>query len=78
MMAAKSMSFEQSMARLEQIVDKLEQGEASLEESLALFEEGSALMRRCSALLDNAEQKVSMLKVGEQGQPEEIPFEPED
>lgn len=74
----KKPNFEQAMARLEQIVTLLEQGEAPLEESLALFEEGTGLMRHCSVLLDNAEQKVAMLKVGDQGQPEEVPFDREE
>ena len=74
---AKKMDFEQAMARLEEIVALLEQGEAPLADSLALFEEGTKLMRHCSALLDNAEQKVALLKVGDQGQPEEQPFNEE-
>ena len=71
-------TFEESMARLEQIVSQLERGEAPLEESLALFEEGTKLMRSCSALLDKAEQKVALLKVGPEGQPEEVPFDGEE
>ena len=77
-MAAKKLSFEQSMARLEEIVGLLERGEAPLEESLALFEEGTKLMRTCSAMLDKAEQKVTLLKVGAQGQPLEVPFDGEE
>lgn len=77
-MAGKKMNFEQSMARLEEIVGLLERGEAQLEESLALFEEGTKLMRFCSALLDQVEQKVAVLKVGPEGQPEEVPFDGED
>ncbi len=67
-------SFEELMSRLEEIVRFLERGNAPLEQSLALFEEGTALIRRCSALLDNAEQKVVMLRKGEDGSPEELPF----
>jgi len=77
-MAGKKLNFEQSMARLEEIVGLLERGEAPLEESLALFEEGTKLMRSCSALLDQAEQKVALLKVGPEGQPEEVPFDGEE
>lgn len=73
-MPVKKIDFEQSMKRLEEIVELLERGEAGLEESLALFEEGSGLMRRCAKLLDEAEQKVTMLKVGANGEPEEVPF----
>ena len=77
-MAGKKLNFEQSMARLEEIVGLLERGEAPLEESLVLFEEGTKLMRGCSALLDQAEQKVALLKVGPEGQPEEVPFDGEE
>ena len=46
-MAEKKRSFEESMARLEEIVTQLEKGEAPLEESLKLFEEGTGLVRLC-------------------------------
>lgn len=65
-MAEKKLSFEQQLARLEEIVLRLESGETPLEESLKLFEEGSKLMRKCNALLDTAEQKVTMLLGGEE------------
>lgn len=40
----------------------------------ALFEEGAKLLRECTAQLDKAEQKVSLLIAGEDGQPQERPF----
>ena len=73
-MAEKKLNFEQAMARLEEIVTRLEQGDAPLEEALTLFEEGTALMKKCSGMLDKAEQKVSLLIAGEDGQPQERPF----
>lgn len=73
-MNEKNATFEQNMARLEQIVRTLERGDAPLEESLKLFEEGMTLMKQCSALLDKAEQKVSKLTVGTDGGPVETPF----
>ena len=57
-MAKKTLSFEESMQRIEVIVRLLEWGDVPLEESLALFEEGSGLITQCSKLLNNAEQKV--------------------
>ena len=45
-MADKKMSFEQAMARLEEIVSQLERGDAPLESALTLFEEGTALMKK--------------------------------
>ena len=74
-MAKKTLSFEESMQRLEEIVRLLERGDVPLEESLALFEEGSGLIARCSKLLDNAEQKVIKLKKGSDGTPVELPFD---
>ena len=67
-------SFEELMTRLDEIVRSLERGNAPLEQSLELFEEGTMLIRRCSALLDNAEQKVVMLRKGEDGSPIEEKF----
>lgn len=77
-MAKKTLSFEESMHRLEEIVRLLERGDVPLEESLALFEEGSGLIAQCSKLLDNAEQKVIKLKKGSDGSPVELPFDTED
>jgi exodeoxyribonuclease VII small subunit len=45
-MAAKKLTFEEAMKRLEEIVSLLENGEADLESSLKLFAEGSALRGR--------------------------------
>ena len=77
-MAKKTLSFEESMQRLEEIVRLLERGDVPLEESLALFEEGSGLIARCSKLLDNAEQTVIKLKKGSDGTPVELPFDTEE
>ena len=63
-MAEKKVTFEQAMARLEEIVKQLEQGDAPLEDALALFEEGTRLMKKCTTQLDKAEQKVSKLLAG--------------
>ena len=71
-MAGKKLSFEQSMARLEEIVGKLEQGECGLDESLKLFEEGARLAASCNEMLDKAEQKVELLLSAETGA--ETPF----
>ena len=60
-MAGKKLSFEQSMARLDEIVRHLEKGDMPLNDSLALFEEGTALIRSCEMQLDEAEQKVVKL-----------------
>ena len=76
-MTEKDLSFEQSLARLDEIVRHLEKGDLPLNDSLSLFEEGTGLIRRCGAMLDEAEQKVVKLKKGPDRQPLELPFEDE-
>ena len=74
MAAKKKLTFEQSMARLEEIVSQLERGDAPLEQAMVLFEEGAGLLRECTRQLDEAEQKVTLLTAGEDGSPVEQPF----
>jgi len=57
----KETSFEEALARLEQIVAMLEQGQLSLEESMARFEEGTALGKICSRKLAEAQEKIERL-----------------
>ncbi len=71
------MNFEQSLKRLDEIVKNLEKGDVPLSESMSLFEEGTALIKNCGKLLDEAEQKVVMLKKGPDGDPVELPFDME-
>ncbi len=56
-----NVTFEQNIARLEEIVKILEQGNASLEESISLFEEGIKITGECNKTLENAKQKISIL-----------------
>lgn len=71
---AEKLSFEQSIARLEEIVNVLEKGDAQLADSLRLFEEGTKLAADCEAMLDRAEQKVVKLAKGADGAPVESAF----
>ena len=70
----KEKSFEEAMARLEEIVRSLEVGTAALDDSLGLFEEGIALVKLCNAKLEGAEQKVMLLSKGENGALNETDF----
>ena len=74
-MNTEKIGYEQAIERLNRIVNDLEKGNLPLADSLTLFEEGTALMKRCSELLDQAEQKVVMLRKGADGEPVELPFE---
>lgn len=57
-----SLSFEQALEQLNSLVEKLESGDLPLEESVTAFELGVKLSRRCDALLDQAEQRLQILK----------------
>ena len=73
-MAEKKLTFEQAMARLEEIVALLESGDHPLEESLALYEEGAKRMKQCLTMLD----KASKLRLEDTGELQEVPFVPEE
>jgi exodeoxyribonuclease VII small subunit len=55
------LSFEQRLARLEQIVTKLESGDVGLDESLKLYAEGAGLIKDCRKTLAEAEKKIAKL-----------------
>lgn len=67
-------TFEQNMARLEQIVRSMERGDVALEESLKLFQEGTDLVRACGKLLDEAEMQVKKIMTAPDGSPVEEDF----
>ena len=56
-------TFEQALARLEQIVKALESGNVPLEDLIKLFDEGTNLVKLCTQRLDNAEEKVKLLQM---------------
>ena len=68
-MNEKNKSFEQNMARLEQIVRAMERGDVPLEESLKLFQEGTELVRSCGKLLDDAQLQVQKVMTAADGSP---------
>lgn len=54
-------SFEDALARLEELVDRLEEGEVPLQESLSAYAEGTRLVRHCMKQLEDAEQTLKTL-----------------
>ncbi|MEW6182351.1 MAG: exodeoxyribonuclease VII small subunit [Bacillota bacterium] len=56
-----SVSFEQSLERLETIVKEIESGSLNLDNAMARFAEGMELVKRCRTLLSEAEQKLYVL-----------------
>ena len=63
-MSTESITFEQSLQRLDEIVRRMEKGDVPLEE-------GTRLAGSCSRLLDEAELKVVQLTKGADGAPQE-------
>ena len=70
-------TFEENLARLEQIVRAMERGDVALEESLKLFQEGTELVQICGDILDKAELQVKKITVTADGSPVEEAFEHE-
>lgn len=57
----KKKTYEEAIARLEEITSQLEKGGITLEQSLKLFEEGTKLSAYCYKILNEAQQKVTEL-----------------
>jgi exodeoxyribonuclease VII small subunit len=73
---ADNLTFEQALARLDEIVRQLEDGDAGLEESLAHYEQGVALLKQCYAQLRQAEQRIQLLAgLDDDGKPILKPFD---
>ena len=74
-MEKKKQTFEEALARLEEIVDEMESGKAALDDLLALFEEGVSLVKFCNSKLNSAERKIKLVKNSEEvsfdGSPED-------
>jgi len=73
-MKQENKTFEENLARLEQIVRAMERGDVPLEESLKMFQEGTELIRTCGKLLDEAELQVKKIITDTNGEPVEEAF----
>jgi exodeoxyribonuclease VII small subunit len=61
------LTFEQTLAELQNIVQELETDDGSLDDSLSRYERGMLLARHCNDLLDKAEIRVrELLPTGEE------------
>lgn len=57
----KNLTFEDAMARLDDIVNALDTGDAPLDRSLALYGEGAELLAFCEKKLKDAKLKIETL-----------------
>lgn len=70
------LTFEQALARLEEIVHLLEEGDLGLSEAMQRYEEGVKLLRRSYEMLEGAERKIELLSgVDAEGNPVTQPFD---
>ena len=63
MAGKKKMTFEEALARLDEIVRSMEAGGAMLDESLSLFEEGVKLVKKCNKQLETIEGSIKKLAI---------------
>ena len=71
----KNMKFEEAMDSLEDITAKLESGSLSLDESIEAYERAVALIKICNEKIDDAEKKVKILTVGQDGKASAVDFD---
>ncbi|MGA8100276.1 MAG: exodeoxyribonuclease VII small subunit [Candidatus Cybelea sp.] len=57
-------TFEQKLARIDEIVKELEGGTVELQRATELFKEGKVLARECEALLKSAQTQIDEAMTG--------------
>ena len=77
-MAAKTVSFEEALKKLEDAVHKLEEGSLGLEEALKTFEDGIQWSRYCHSRLADAEKRVEILLKTDKEEMVQVAFDLED
>ena len=71
----KEKSFEEAMARLEEIVAEIESEELGLERQFELFQEGMTLARFCDGKLSEVQKSVEIVLKEAAGEWKTAPFE---
>ena len=71
----KEPSFEEALARLEQIVGEMEQGELNLQDLVLRYTEGVTLANQCTQSLSRAEKAMDLLLQDKDGEAMTTPLE---
>jgi len=66
-MPKKKQTYEQALARLEEVIDIMENGGPALEELYELYKEGIELTRFCAESLNTIEKEVTVLRQTAEG-----------
>ncbi len=62
----KTASYEEMIARLEEIVASLESGELSLDETMRVYKEALTLSEKCSKVLEKFRGEITQVRNGEE------------
>jgi exodeoxyribonuclease VII small subunit len=57
-----SITFEESLKKLEQMAQEMESGKLSLEDALDKYEEGAKLFKLCKDKINKAEKRIMKIK----------------
>ncbi len=71
----KEPSFEEALARLEQIIGEMEQGELNLQDLVLRYSEGVTLANQCTQSLSRAEKAMDLLLQDKDGEAMTTPLE---
>ena len=71
----KEPSFEEALARLEQIVGEMEQGELNLQDLVLRYSEGVTHANQCTQSLSRAEKAMDLLLQDKDGEAMTTPLE---
>ena len=71
-----TLTYEESIQRLEEVLKQLEGDKVDLGTALAKYEEGVHLLKNCHGILESARQKIEILRgIEPEGTPISEPFE---
>lgn len=72
--AIAKLSFEEALDELEKLVKQLENGKAKLDDAIGAYERGAHLKRHCENKLREAQAKIELITVSENGEIKTTPF----
>ena len=67
-MSENESTFEENLAKLEELVRKLESGDLDLDESLEIYESAIELREKCRKFLEESDRKVQALMAKANGE----------
>ena len=74
----KKLTFEQQLEAVEALISGMESGSMPLEESMRRYEEGMAMIASMEKELLSAQQRLTVIRRGAEGESEEAPMEVDD